>query len=375
MAAISVAELEGARDRAKIALLVAAAHGVQGHTENARQMAQQALNWGCHKEIAARVLIGAAYNNLACVAAALEEDSDARNHFTESVQLVEPHADAKLLSRTRQIRETMRLGLLPEASEILEREMQVIRENPADHSDRLAIIGSDISLLKHELSIALTRGQIYPDTSPKNEAELSRLAVSQLGQDLWVLERSGHKREGFFVEFGATDGVTLSNTWLLEKHFGWTGICADPNPKFFAQLQDNRTCQVSNACIAGKSGETVEFILADAFGGIAEFADVDTHKAKRQAYKSEGHVISVQTISLDDFLTDNNAPQEIDYLSIDTEGSEYEILKDFPFDKWKIQRMTVEHNFTENRLRIRELLEKHGYQCTERDFDDWYELS
>ena len=51
-----------------------------------------------------------------------------------------------------------------------------------------------------------------------------------------MLERSAHKRHGFFVEFGATDGVRLSNTYLLETGFGWTGICAEPNPKMYAQF-------------------------------------------------------------------------------------------------------------------------------------------
>ena len=54
------------------------------------------------------------------------------------------------------------------------------------------------------------------------------------------MERTNRQRGGFFVEFGATDGVVLSNTLLLEREFGWIGLCAEPNPKFFPQLVVNR---------------------------------------------------------------------------------------------------------------------------------------
>jgi hypothetical protein len=83
----------------------------------------------------------------------------------------------------------------------------------------------------------------------------------------------------------------------------------------------------------------------------------------------------VTTVSLDEFLRKHNAPRTIDYLSIDTEGSEYEILKSFPFDQWEIRLITVEHNFTPIRASIRELLTAKGYVCREAQWDDWYELT
>jgi hypothetical protein len=87
------------------------------------------------------------------------------------------------------------------------------------------------------------------------------LSPSQLGQDLCVLEQTNYKKGGF-VEFGATDGVLLSNSYLLEKEFGWQGLCAEHNPKYFKQLQKNRNCTVNEACIAGETGKVVEFVTA-----------------------------------------------------------------------------------------------------------------
>jgi FkbM family methyltransferase len=167
----------------------------------------------------------------------------------------------------------------------------------------------------------------------------------------------------------------LNNTWLLETEFGWTGICAEPNPDYLDALRRNRRCIVTDACVGGQTGAEVDFVLAGVYGGIADFADADKHAGKRAPYRTAGRMVRLRTVSLDDLLRRHGAPREIDYLSIDTEGSEYEILRTFPFDRWRIRLITVEHNFTPQREDIRSLLEGHGYRRTEARWDDWYELS
>ncbi len=370
-------------ERAKLALIVAAACSHVGDMEAARSLTRQAIEWGCEKRIAAKILISAAQNSLGRASACMDDENDAREHFEEAIRILEPRADVRLLGRTRQIRETARMGLLPEAAQLLDRDLTTLAESPADNTARMTVLKTEIDLLKHELMISLKRGQLYnadqisrsanqtPATGPD---DLQRRAVSQLGQELWVLERLNYKRGGFFVEFGATDGVTLSNTWLLEAEFGWKGLCAEPNPRFLEALNQNRRCTVVDACIGARTGDTVDFILADVYGGIADYVDIDKHEAKREAYRSEGKVLQLKTVSLNDFLRQHDAPKEIDYLSIDTEGSEYDILKAFPFDQWTIRLITVEHNFTQQREKIRALLEAQGYVRTEAQWDDWYEL-
>jgi len=93
---------------------------------------------------------------------------------------------------------------------------------------------------------------------------------------------------------------------------------------------------------------------------------------RREAFRSEGKVLELTSVSLDAFLTQHGAPRDIDYLSIDTEGSEYDILSHFPWDKWNIRLITVEHNFTPDRDRIRQLLTGQGYDVIEKQWDDWY---
>ena len=74
-------------------------------------------------------------------------------------------------------------------------------------------------------------------------------------------------------------------------------------------------------------------------------------------------------------LDKHGAPHKIDYLSIDTEGSEYDILKDFNFEKYDISIITCEHNFTNSREDIYSLLTSNGYErkyTGASKFDDWY---
>ena len=98
---------------------------------------------------------------------------------------------------------------------------------------------------------------------------------------------------------------------------------------------------------------------------------MDSHKEARKS----GSVYEVETISLNDLLSNFDAPSKIDYLSIDTEGSEFEILKDFHFHKYQFSVITCEHNFTPMREKIYSLLTQNGYVRKYphlSQFDDWY---
>lgn len=209
----------------------------------------------------------------------------------------------------------------------------------------------------------------------------SRLAEakSQLGQDGFVLNELNFKTHGYFVEFGATNGVDISNTWLLEKFYGWTGILAEPSRYWHNALFQNRLCYIDTDCVWSHSNETVIFNEVDAslvnygpeLSTVDMFSSVDNHSDSRRS----GQKYAVNTISLMDLLAKYNAPKDIDYLSIDTEGSEFDILNNFDFGQYNIKIITCEHNYTPMREKIRDLLTANGYQrkmeVTSR-WDDWY---
>lgn len=199
------------------------------------------------------------------------------------------------------------------------------------------------------------------------------VSKAQIFQDLFVLFMTNEKRGGYFVEFGATNGVTLSNSYLLEKSFGWNGILAEPGRCWHAELRGNRNCKIETNCVWGKSGERLEFneVASQELSTIKAFSGSDGRSLQRQ----NGNVYLVETISLNELLEKYSAPHEIDYLSIDTEGSELTILSSFDFSKYNIRIITVEHNFTKERERIYDLLKRNGYKRVFAKFsnwDDWY---
>ena len=215
--------------------------------------------------------------------------------------------------------------------------------------------------------------QSIPVESIKNVLKIAPLSQSQIRQDLFVLAATNFKRGGFFVEFGATDGVSLNNSYLLETEFSWKGILAEPARMWHKNLMSSRKAHISTSCVWSHSGRSVEFAEASVpeLSTAKEYLKSDSHAKSRSISKS----YRVDTISLNDLLVQFDAPRIIDYLSIDTEGSELLILSQVDFTTWKFRVITVEHNFTDQRKLIQELLVQNGYVRVCEDvsrFDDWY---
>jgi FkbM family methyltransferase len=213
------------------------------------------------------------------------------------------------------------------------------------------------------------------DSLSLNEAvRLIGKSKSQLGQDIAALSQVGLVGKGYFVEFGATDGLKLSNTYMLEKSFGWSGILCEPARNWHSELRLNRSCSIDTRCVFNSSGEKVQFYETSIgeLSTISAFLKSDANRLlRKKAARYE-----VETVTLSDLLSDHGAPAFIDFLSVDTEGSEYEILKDFDFSKYSFGLICVEHNFTENRVKLRELMTRNGYSqvfSEFSEFDDWYQ--
>jgi len=207
-----------------------------------------------------------------------------------------------------------------------------------------------------------------------NDALLQK-SHAQLRQDIFVLSELNYKKNGYFVEFGATNGLDLSNTYLLETQYNWTGILAEPAIRWHAELSKNRTAKIDKRCVWRYTGETLIFNETDSpeLSTLDSFSSCDGHAQAREG----GKKYSVKTVSLEDLLTENHAPNFIDYLSIDTEGSEFDILENFDFQRYKFRVITCEHNYSPMREKLSALFQKNGYQKKYENvskFDDWWVL-
>ena len=213
-----------------------------------------------------------------------------------------------------------------------------------------------------------------------------RASPSQLQQEVFVLLWTGFSPNGFFVEFGATDGKTLSNTSILET-LGWNGILVEPSKGNHKALKQNRKCIIDTRCVYSISNKKIEFsenLEEGELSAIKEYLPVVkkgaindkivNERAKTLA-NTKTKTYKVKTVSLLDLLDEHNAPKFIDYISIDTEGSEFDILNAFDFDKYRFKVLTVEHNYGAQRDDIKNLLEKNGYKRVLEKiskYDDWY---
>jgi FkbM family methyltransferase len=184
---------------------------------------------------------------------------------------------------------------------------------------------------------------------------------SQFYQDLFVSYTLKDKKNGFFVEFGACDGVHLSNTYFLEKQLNWIGILSEPAKIWHQSLSLNRNCTINKDCISPFSGYEVDFseTTRPELSTVDNYLKNDLHASRRIVNSN----YKVNTLSLNDLLLENNAPKEIDFVSIDTEGSEIEIIQQFDFKKYHIKIVIIEHNYDrKRRIRLREIFDQNNFR-------------
>jgi FkbM family methyltransferase len=182
---------------------------------------------------------------------------------------------------------------------------------------------------------------------------------SQYAQDLYVIEQLAGQREGFFLDSGASNGVRVNNTFALEIGYGWRGICVEPNTAFFAELVRNRGATCVNCCLYDRAGPVQFLETADVLGGILEAYDPRVLAEAKRRYeipiddRGDPKTVTKLARTPASLLDELRAPRTIDYWSLDTEGSELAILHSFPFTRYELRVVTVEHNWKPARESIR----------------------
>lgn len=194
-------------------------------------------------------------------------------------------------------------------------------------------------------------------------------STSGFRQDLLALLFNGFKQNGTFIEVGACDGLATSNTLLLEQVYGWQGILIEPAKIWHSEIFKHRTSIIDLRCAWKTTGDQIQFIEKDDSCTSTVLSSDEPERANDKIYW-------VETVTLNQVIKENETISQVDFLSVDTEGSELEVLSGFPFERFTPNFICVEHNFEEpKRSEIRSLLNSKGYSVfleSQSSVDDWF---
>jgi FkbM family methyltransferase len=198
----------------------------------------------------------------------------------------------------------------------------------------------------------------------------------QFGEDAYMSSLFPTEYKGVCVEVGAYDGTGGSNTYHFEQK-GWKCLCVEPNPTQFAKCKAVRKVSV-NCCVGAENAEDVAFQVYNICGGNE--SAISSLKPDSRLIASHSHMIGstytirVKVRTLTDILDQANFPTYIDFISVDTENTELDVLKGFDFSKYTVQYFIIENNYDEPFCG--EFLATHGYTKIHRTgVNDFYKRS
>ena len=217
---------------------------------------------------------------------------------------------------------------------------------------------------------------IFNMTADFNE---NKNSMSQLGQDYLAQAAMGNSSSGFFVEIGGGDPIIASNSYLLTESFKWSGIIVEPNPELIKKTLEIR-CQNEGVSVypfaLSKNNGFEIFLPSGMLGTFERYIDGDFHSNQRNKLKKSRGVIQVETKTPATFIKDCGI-LNIDFMSIDTEGSEWEIIANWPFDAIKPKVICIEVNNRGFELDLLNFLEGKKYVNVLRrisKYDLWFVL-
>lgn len=187
---------------------------------------------------------------------------------------------------------------------------------------------------------------------------------SQVGQDRFLFENFFRgKRNGVFVDVGAYDGEKFSNSLFFERAMGWRGLCIEPLRSAFAKLSKARKAICEQVCVADFEGQA-DFVESDAgideqmlSGLAAGFDPRHVERLRRVASNIVDRKVQVTTLSS---LLIKHSLFNIDYCSIDIEGSELKVISELDLKRFHISVFTIENNY--DAPDVPKLMAEKGYE-------------
>lgn len=182
---------------------------------------------------------------------------------------------------------------------------------------------------------------------------------------------------GFYIEIGAYDGITQSNTYYYEKNNNWKGILIEPSKIQFDKCKLYRSKKnifYNCACVSFKFKKK---LLQLNYSGLKTYSSIFLSKKKRREYGKNPEIkrgekkysYYAKTTTMNDILLKSNAPKIIDFLSLDTEGAEFEVLNGIDFNRFKFRYLLIE---TSNFIKLKKFMSKKNYKYIKKFNDDDY---
>lgn len=386
--AIEVDAVEQHPDRAKLALLAAAGQLQAGDSAAAKRLIQLAVAWGCNRRLVSGVLLSGLHNSLGRAATVAGNEDRAREHFEAAIRSVDPRNDVKLLAQARSVREKIGLGLLPQAAAQVARHRDELRGVELSHARAQAhrkVLDLEVDWLRDRVAALQRQMQLAGGTSasaapsaaaPSSKPAAPPAASAGVNGDYFGLHGLDRKLEayvdfdhGFFVELGANDGVSQSNTLHFEKRRGWRGVLIEPILHAFLKCRQNRATDNHFYCAACVPADydkpyvalTYANLMTAPAGLDSDIADPRAHAESGSVYLPAGEAtvdIMAPARTLQSILEDCSAPEVIDLLSLDVEGAELAVLQGLDHQRFRFRFMLIESRDVE---RLDSYLASHGY--------------
>ena len=171
---------------------------------------------------------------------------------------------------------------------------------------------------------------------------------------------------GFFVDVGANDGITFSNSYLLEQN-NWNGILVEPNEAHWEQLKNIRSSKLITYLVSDQ--DSVEFHVVDGPDHLHGLSRIDATSEFFEKVKDIGGTVkkvSKPAKKLSSILEENDCPDRFDLLSVDVEGHELDVLKTMDFQRYNPTVVVIEDNSKGEDSRVRKFMAQNGYYLFDR---------
>jgi len=192
---------------------------------------------------------------------------------------------------------------------------------------------------------------------------LPPLMPSQNGEDVVIWDLFERRREGFYVDVGAYDGVGFSNTYFFEA-IGWSGVVIEAVPELYTRCAASRPHSTVVHAACGAASGSVAFTVADGPRGVATLSSMTPDRTRIAQEGGSVRTLEVPLRTLDDILAGITEP--IDFVSIDVEGAELDVLRGFDLEHFRPRLLVIEDNSAGADRRVADWLAERGYLATQQ---------